>query len=304
MASPTVPKLNLAPLKFSRLESLDETMVRHDKTVVQTERAGNDNNPRTKKKKKKMIKRLSRRDSMMELLREDLKNIDPLPVLKTYRPPSVNDIPTANLDLVDGDLSPFHAMANDVKNELSKRRKSSISGQYFRSRKLSSVSSDGDVIVDGYELKKIRMIESLTNMGYELPKTRNRLFSSDEREILDQLSFARKNSLSTRLLHAIPDKRKRSRSRSVERNKQPTPTSRPVTNEEAKEKIQKMLNIMSKPTTTDTSPFPGLSNKPRGTLTSSDYASETLGTFRRKIRRRKVKDFQRVFVYLELYKSK
>ncbi|KAK3103217.1 hypothetical protein FSP39_017507 [Pinctada imbricata] len=288
MSSPSVPKLNLAPMRFNRLDSVEENKSSHDRSVVQSERIGKDVNPRGKrKKKKKLIKRLSRRDSMMELLREDLKNIDPLPVLKTFRPPSENDILKPD-DEADGDISPFHKMAALTKDELSKRRKSCATGTFFRGRRMSSNSSDdtNDVVVSGYELKKIRMIESLQSMGFEIPKARERKFSSDEKDILERMSLTRKNSLSTRLLQAIPDKRRRNRSRSLERNKQKTPVLETELSEDSKEKLQKMLNIMNQPVSNiDKDAFSGKLGT--GTLSNNDYAFETLGTFRRKIRRRK-----------------
>ncbi|XP_062613187.1 uncharacterized protein LOC134274962 [Saccostrea cucullata] len=280
--SALVPKLSLTPVKFNRLESLTEGAVSTHR-LTETDRPSDEKSP----KKKKSKKRLSRRDSMMNALRDELKNMESLPALKTHRPPSVMDEWMNTEEEKDED-----AYLTDRGTQ--RRRFSSVGDDFMRGNLSTRRSISGgseDIIVSGYELKKIRMLQSLESMGVTLP--RKRIQSSDEREILQSMEFAKRQSLSTRLLQTVNKKprfRHRSRSRSREATVRSSPEEASTgTDDESRDKLDNMLHAITKKVVDPKNPVvfgnTGLN------FMKNDLGNDVIGTFRRKIRRRKVRPY-------------
>lgn len=290
MATPLVPKLSLTPVKFNRLESLTEGEVSTHR-LTETDRQGDDKSP----KKKKLKKRLSRRDSMMNVLRDELKTMESLPALKTHRPPSVQDewMNTEKNNNEDVFLEEARTF---------RRRYSSVGDKDFMrgippvSRRSISGSSD-DVIVSGYELKKIRMLQSLETMGVTLPRKVEQK-PSDEREILQSMEFAKRQSLSTRLLQTVNKKRKfrqRSRSRSRETTIRSPPADKMTEeDDESRDRVDSMLNAITKKVIDPNNEvvFGNTATK----NVSYDLGNEAIGSFKRRIRRRRVSNLLNIFL--------
>lgn len=288
MPTSLVPKLSLTPVKFNRLESLTEDAVSSQR-LPETERYDEE----SPKGKKKLKKRLSRRDSMMNVLRDELKNMESLPALKTHRAPSVMDEWMNGEEGAHEDLLPISMRSRN-------RRYSVGDSEYMRghlpvSRRSISGGSD-DVIVSGYELKKIRMLQSLESMGVAIPRKRvQRNSTSDEREILQSMEFAKRQSLSTRLLQTVNKKpRFRHRSRSHSRSEEVTMQSpvreqsqtKDAEDDESRDQVNTMLKAVTKKVIDPNNQvvFGNAAVK----NVSYDLGNDVIGSFRRKIRRRKV----------------
>jgi hypothetical protein len=303
MAAPLVPKLSLTPVKFKRLESLTEGEVStHRLTGTDRQgdthrRTGTDRQGDDKSPKKKLKKRLSRRDSMMNVLRDELKTMEALPALKTHRPPSVQDEWMNTEKKNNEDV--FLEEARPVR-----RRFSSVGDKDFMrgilpaSRRSLSGSAE-DIIVSGYELKKIRMLQSLETMGVTLPR-RAEQKTSDEREIWQSMEFAKRQSLSTRLLQTVNKKPRypnRSRSRSRETTSRSAPEEKPnETDDESRDRVDFMLNAITKKVV---DPNNQVVFGNAGTKTVNyDLANDVIGSFRRRIRRRRVRQIFLLFIRL------
>lgn len=219
--------------------------------------------------------------------------MESLPALKTHRAPSVMDEWMNGEDGAHEDLLPISTRSRN-------RRYSVGDSEYMRghlpvSRRSISGGSD-DVIVSGYELKKIRMLQSLESMGVTIPRKRvQRNSTSDEREILQSMEFAKRQSLSTRLLQTVNKKpRFRHRSRSHSRSEEVTMQSpvreqsqtKDAEDDESRDQVNTMLKAVTKkvidPNNQVVFGNAGVKN------VSYDLGNDVIGSFRRKIRRRKV----------------
>lgn len=291
MPTSLVPKLSLTPEKFNRLESLTEEAVSSQR-LSDTDRYGEEKSPG----RKKLKKRLSRRDSMMTILRDELKNMESLPALKTHRAPSVMD------EWMNGDETkmedPLLTGAQSYRRRYSVGDNDYGRGNILNSRRSISGGSD-DVIVSGYELKKIRMLESLQSMGVALPRKRvQRTSTSDEREILQSMEFARRQSLSTRLLQTV-NKKPKFKQRSISVSEEPEVVTTPGENaeeeDESRDQVKTMLKAITKKVIDPNNSV--VFGNTGTTRNAYDLGNDVLGTFRRKIRRRKVKKKQILYAY-------
>ncbi|XP_033746536.1 uncharacterized protein LOC117331767 [Pecten maximus] len=228
----------------------------------------------------------SRRSSMINILRQDLKEIDSLPAVRKYRYSLDSAMDDAQSEVFSTlSTSRVHRRRSSFLDKAARRRSSTLSD-----------SSGTDIQVTEYEMKKIAMLQSLNSMGTKLPnRNRNRQMSTtNEVAMYEELALKKKTSLTNRMLGFSTNRstRPRRRSHSNERTSQSTPVKTPEPTQENKEKMKQIVDVMRKKS--NSSPVTASGPTKRPSLTGSDPGSEIFNNFRRKlIRKRKGRPFQR-----------
>ncbi|XP_060076881.1 uncharacterized protein LOC132556488 [Ylistrum balloti] len=227
----------------------------------------------------------TRRDSMISLLRQDLKDVESLPAIRKYR----YSLDSA-MDDDRGDV--FTSLST---SRIHRRRSSFFDRSAIRRRSSTNSDGAGDIQVTEYEMKKIAMLQSLNSMGVQLPdKKMKRKISEAEVAMYESLALKKKTSLTTRMLGFSTDRstRPRRRSRSKDRTSQSTPVKTPEPSQENKEKMKQVVDIMRKKSNSSPVTVPGQIKRP--SLTGSEPGSEVINNFRRRlIRKRKGRPYQR-----------
>lgn len=246
--------------------------------------------------------KFGRRHSMLESIKDDLSQIASIPALRKFRRTVSND------DTSEDDVF------TKVRDIPFQRRRSLYIG---RRRTSSCCSESPDIpIVTDHEMRKIKMLQTLDAMGMQIPK-KNTIYqdNSDEIRILESMALRKRQSLNTRLLEGTritrlsrPQYRRTSqpvdksrspslnrksrrnsrRTPSTERSSHTTPdySSEKEISKEQKESMQKTIGML-KPLGSD-DPKPSL--RTRASLSGADLASQSIGIFRRKLQRKRVRE--------------
>ena len=237
----------------------------------------------------------TRRESMIHVLRNDLESLESLPAVQKYRRASSLDL--SNLSEEDRRQSvKYDDVFSSRSTSRIRNRRASIGFERRRSRHASSAlsgsDSPGDLIINitDAELKKIRMLESLSNMGLPKPHRRVRKTSGTELKLYENLRLQKKQSLTSRMLISTKSRKYMGKFDPIERKKQLlSPMKTPSPTPDQREKMKKVVDMMSvSKTKSDDGPNPFTIRK--GSLAGSDNSGELINSFRKRFRRKKVRE--------------
>lgn len=245
----------------------------------------------------------SRRNSMLSVLREDLSKIPCLKALKKHSPKaSITEEDDEIFDNSDTDEERF-----SPRRRRTSRRASSI---YRRDSRLSMSSTESfHGGLTEAELRKIKMLETLNKMDGQMRQhKRNPSIDSQTGELaILEASFGRGKKRGSIATHVLMKTRKR-RSPLIETVKNrsdiiigvstpPEKSESEVVAEEQKQTASKMFQLLKK---SEKPKLVGLVGKHKDSLTKDDIAKESILTFRRKLRRKKVNFLQLFLAHILL----
>ncbi|XP_045167047.1 uncharacterized protein LOC123530343 [Mercenaria mercenaria] len=238
--------------------------------------------------------RTSRRNSMLNALREDLGKVRCLKALKRHSIKSW-------MSEEDDDNDPFDPSDSDGERISPYRRKTSrrSSNMVRRDSRLSMSSSESfSGALTEAELRKLQMLQTLGKMGgQENRHKRHDSFDSQSGEIaILEASYGRGKKRASIATHVLmKTRRKRGPLTEINATKAdvllgtPSPvqkTEEEVVTEEQKERSQKMFQMLKK---TEKPKLVGLVGKSKDSITKEDVAKESILSFRRKLKRKKIK---------------
>lgn len=231
-------------------------------------------------------RRTPRRDSLINVLREDLSKITCLKALKRF--------PSVQSDITDvGQEEVFSMSESDDEryspNRRSRSRRLSSLNRRDSRRSLSSTDSTTGVLTD-LELRKLRMIQTLNTMNGQ---TRHRpsLDSQNGELAILEASYGRGKKRGSIATHVLMKTRKRKEHASDINKKSDfvlgssSPVQRResvILNEEQKERAQNFFNVLKKTDKTKV-------GSERESPAKEETAKEVMLSFRRRLRRKKVK---------------
>jgi hypothetical protein len=248
-------------------------------------------------RKKKRSRKQSRSNILLGAIKKELKEVEANPAIKKHR-----KIKSGTPKTVRTNLERFNESTANMSwpRQNNRRRYNSISGITSRSRRRSSVSSaaSGEVLLTDLELRKINMLQTLQNMGMKLPKRSRKSESPTMNEIviMENMQLKRKRSLTTRMLEAtklIETRRPPPATKSMENIiREVTEVSDLVASSSDERKVeasrQSSASSEQESVVSRTISRSNFRSKHRASLAGTALAMESVGTFKRRIRRRKV----------------
>jgi len=300
-----VPKLQLQSLgkpKISRLTSVRENIPSENSAREQFPSVSDNDDSAfdtERSSRKKRSRKQSRSNILLGAIKKELKEVEANPAIKKHRKLKSG---TPKTDRTN--LERFNASTANMSwpRQNYRRRYNSISGITSRSRRRSSVSSgDGELLLTDLELRKINMLQTLQNMGMKLPKRsrKNESPTMNEIDIMENMQLKRKRSLTTRMLEAtklIETRKPPPATKSMENIiREVTEVSDLVASSSDERKVeasrQSSASSGQESVVSRTISRSNFRSKHRASLAGTALAMESVGTFKRRIRRRKVSIF-------------
>ncbi|XP_060593908.1 uncharacterized protein LOC132748342 [Ruditapes philippinarum] len=238
--------------------------------------------------------RTSRRNSMMNALRDDLGKVPCLTALK--KRPSLRQ---ASVDENEYD-DPFNPSDSDDDRISPYRRKSTrrSSNMIRRESRLSSSSESTSGILTEAEQRKLRMLQTLNTMngGNKCNYKRNNSIDSQGEIAILEASYGRgkkRGSIATHVL--MKTRHKKGPLTDLKTNKaevilgSPSPVEKSdneIMSEEQRDRSMKMFQMLKK---NEKPKLIGLVGKPKDSITKEDVAKESILSFRRRLKRKRTK---------------